>query len=404
MADEAYYGNPKILAQGQRARMGRELLDLGPTLDSAAHDLTHWPAVNLTQPVTPEMRDQALGNAFDLTTNFMGGGVGTVGKALGKALANRAEAFATHEAHIGPNTGHLPGSQNATQAEREAFAADPRSNWATGPGGTDAIYNGVADVLPSKPSQGIYQPPGKPLETNPGQVARVMVTETPKGRQMVRADRQMIEAGEAIRNYIGAQDAGAAHAHMLGAPATNSALARLDRPATLAELLRVKDVAGKHGLSEAFDSSRGITVTGFPPPKMSNPAALIEDLKAAVPDATPIQRTRVDPIYVDFVDKWKAGGGAATQELLSRISKQPELAAKFDANPLIPQQALAKLSRDSEWAAKWGAAREDIQNAQKIIGDGPGWIGRLTDAMKRGAVLPAVGAAVLSQVVQPEHE
>jgi len=42
-----------------------------------------------------------------------------------------------------------------------------------------------------------------------------------------------------------------------------------------------------------------------------------------------------------------------------------------------------------------GAPHEDIQNARRIIGQGKGWIERLEQALKSGAVLPATAAAVL---------
>ena len=39
----------------------------------------------------------------------------------------------------------------------------------------------------------------------------------------------------------------------------------------------------------------------------------------------------------------------------------------------------------------------DIAKAAKIIGQGPGWVGRLREAVAAGAVLPAVGAFLFSQ-------
>jgi len=88
------------------------------------------------------------------------------------------------------------------------------------------------------------------------------------------------------------------------------------------------------------------------------------------------------------------GSGAATQELLSHISKTPELRAALNNNADVPKNALARMERDKEWAAKWGAPRADIQNARRIIGEGPGWIDRLEAAVKKGAILPAAAAAL----------
>ncbi len=63
----------------------------------------------------------------------------------------------------------------------------------------------------------------------------------------------------------------------------------------------------------------------------------------------------------------------------------------MNENADIPKAALARLERDQEW----GATREDIQNARKIKGDGKGWVDRLESAMKAGAILPALGFAIL---------
>jgi hypothetical protein len=57
---------------------------------------------------------------------------------------------------------------------------------------------------------------------------------------------------------------------------------------------------------------------------------------------------------------------------------------------------LARLERDEQWAATWGATRADIQNARKIIGDGPGWIGRLRVAVRRKEILPAIATALVA--------
>src|SRR6516162_8102983 len=58
-------------------------------------------------------------------------------------------------------------------------------------------------------------------------------------------------------------------------------------------------------------------------------------------------------------------------------------------------KALDRLDRDQKWSLKWGPPHEDIQNARRIIGQGQGWIERLEQALKSGAVLPATAAAVL---------
>jgi hypothetical protein len=54
---------------------------------------------------------------------------------------------------------------------------------------------------------------------------------------------------------------------------------------------------------------------------------------------------------------------------------------------------MARLQRDEAWASKWGAPREDIQNARRILSQGPGGIDRLEAALKKGSIaLPVVAA------------
>jgi hypothetical protein len=63
-----------------------------------------------------------------------------------------------------------------------------------------------------------------------------------------------------------------------------------------------------------------------------------------------------------------------------------------------------KSSADAAPSAKCGAPREDIQNARRIIGQGQGWIDRLEQALKSGAVLAATAAAVLGTLALYGHQ
>ena len=322
-------------------------------------------------------------------------------------------AFATHESMIGPNTGHLPLSANADMPDRLAFAADPRSSWANAPGGRDAIYGGLrygetgnaARVRPTQDMQGLYQPPGGLLEANPGEVARPLVAfdNDAKGLKSLPAgDRAMLEGGESLRAYVDAQDAGAAHKPWFGGRAgdSNSLYIPLDRPATVKELISMRDAASPFGLGDVVDTGQGMTVTQFYPgaPKMEDPKGLLAAVTEAMPaDAKGPRRAKVDSIYADFVDAWKSGegSGVATRQLLEKMNVTPEARQAFNNNPYLASNSLARLERDEAWSAKWGATRKDIQKARRIIADGPGWIDRMEAALKSGVLLPAVGAAVL---------
>jgi hypothetical protein len=112
---------------------------------------------------------------------------------------------------------------------------------------------------------------------------------------------------------------------------------------------------------------------------------------------------KVDSDLIDYTPKWQQGigSGAATGEVLSHINAlPPQMREAFNNNPLIPQNAMNRMTRDQDWIAKWGAPREDIQNARRVIGEGPGWVDRLEAALKAGAILPAVAAAIYSAAPQ----
>ena len=339
----------------------------------------------------------------------------TIGDAFDKHTA-----FATHEAQPGSVTQHLPGSVGASQEERNAFAADPRSSWAFAPGNRDAIYSGLGipgtgvsmRVRPTNQMQGMYTTPSGVLETNPGEVARPLVAfQSGEAKSVAPADRSLLNAGEATRAYIDAQNAGAWHKPWAGgAPKlSNSYFLPMDRPATVDELVKMREGLAPHGLNDIVDTGQGITATSFYPgaPELSRDArAQVERaIELARPEgSTGAQRVKIQPGvdtgYLSYEDEFaNPGSGDATRALLKQVNQTPGIRQAFNLNADIPQKALNNLARDEEWANKWGATRDDIQRSRRIIGEGPGWIDRLETALKNGAVLPAIGAALLAPLV-----
>jgi len=319
-------------------------------------------------------------------------------------------AYATHEAVPGSATGHLAGSMSASDAEKAAYSLDPRSSWANAPGGRDAIYAGLGvpgtgnymRVRPTQDMQGFYTNPAGLLETNPGQVARPLVSfDSGTVKSVSPADRSMLDAGEMFRAYVDAQNAGAWNKPWMGGQASqsNSVFMPLNRPATVDEMMRLKAATEPHGLPDIVDTSEGLLATRFyPEPDKAGKAALRDAYNARPADSGVMKRAKVDSGYADLVSAWQAGEGSgeATKTMLSKINSTPELRRAFDQNPYIPQNALARLERDAEYAAQWGATRADIQNARRIIGEGPGWVDRLSRALDAGALLPGVAAAVVA--------
>lgn len=212
------------------------------------------------------------------------------------------------------------------------------------------------------------------------------------------AGGNILNASEAARGYVDAQNASAWHKLWFGPG--NSLFAPMPGKATPEQLLVLQRRGEAAGLPDVVDSGQGVTMTRFgPPPDDISPALRKGELTADIKSVASVrpQRGTVDSGFIDYVPAWQQGegSGAATREMLSYINVTPELRAAMNDNADIPKAALARFERDQEYSRQWGATREDIQNARKIIGEGKGWVDRLEAAMKAGAILPALGFAIL---------
>jgi hypothetical protein len=313
----------------------------------------------------------------------------------------------------------LPGFVKADEATRAAYSGDPRSTWATASGGRDSIYAGMSTpstgmsmrVQPTTEMQGLYTRPNGVTETNPAWTARPLVSfETGPTKTVSAGDRAVLNAGEATRGLVDAQNASGWHIVWLGgAPEqSNSLFIPMSRKAAKEELVALKAVGEAHGLPDVADTGTGITLTNFSaePPKLSR--GVVKDVRGILPDSKP-ERAKVDSNSIDFARAQEEGGvgsGALTRLWLSHVNSTPEIRAAINNNPDIAKKALGNLERDNEWAAKLGATREDIQNARSIIGEGPGWVDRLEAGLKSGVLLPALaiglfGAGQLSEQPTP---
>lgn len=361
-------------------------------------------------------------------SNMAPGSIEATAKQIALEEANRTitdffpkhTAFGTYEAQPFVDAGQLPGLANATQEQREAFAALPESTWAN-TGGRDDIYantrlgdTGYAvRTLPTSDMQGVYTPPGGATEYNPGEVARPLVAfDAGKVKSVPEADRAILDAGEATRAFVDVQGAGAWHKPWVGGQAkqSNSVFASLpsERPLTKAELDKLQEIGQKYGLPDVVDTGQGATLTSFYPEpkemttKQSNGIlSEIENLQI-FDDA---KRAKVDSGYLGFEEAWAAGEGSgeATRNLLSVLDGVPSGVYKaFNNNEKIAENALKRLARDEKLSAQYGATRADIANARKIIGEGKGWIDRLRKGLKSGAILPGIAAFALGQSMSLE--
>ena len=360
-----------------------------------------------------------------------------IGRELAFADANRTigdfygkhTAFATHESQPYVDAGHLPRLADATPEEKRAFAGRLDSKWDNAPGGRDAIYAGTrlddtgyaVRTRPTTDMQGMYTPPNGAMEFNPGQVARPLVSFNAteriptsigfdivnKVKEVPRADASILNAGESVRSYIDAQGSGAWHKPWLGGQKGKSNSLSIGRdvgPASPEEMIRMQDIGGKYGLGDVIDTGQGFTMTNFDgatPKKPKEWKGILSELNNELSGVT-INRAKIDSGYIPMFEAG-SGAGQATRRMLKTMDSVPSGTRKaMDNNPDIPKNALARLERDESLAAKYGATREDIQNARRIIGEGPGWIGRLKKALESGAVLPAL--AMVAFGLSPSDE
>jgi hypothetical protein len=330
-------------------------------------------------------------------------------------------AYATHEALPGPSTGHLPGLQAGDQMAKDMYALDPRSSWATAPGGRDAIYADMkrvdapgvgARVRPSLDMQGVYVDEAGNLQLNKGQVARPLVAFETAGKGdkgLSAGSRGMLETGELTRAFIDAQDAGAAHANMISGikgGMLGSVNVPMSRALTAGEGGMLRDVGKKYGLGDVVDRGDGVTMTSFYPDPPTGAAlgkalrakdGLAAEIRGILADSGAPSRVKTDGVYMSLTDAWKMGegSGAATTQLLEKLDKHPTIRDGLNQSDLIAKKALANMERDKALAGN-DTLRADIQNARRIIGEGPGWVDRLKEALARGELLPAVALPILA--------
>jgi hypothetical protein len=357
--------------------------------------------------LSPEAKGVLL--ALDIGTMLPAGwlkAAAAVPFAAARRVAPKAVAFGTYEATPGIGIGHLPKVAEGTEAERRAFAMDPRSKWEDWRG-RDLIYRlfGMRP-LPTRPATGMYQAPGGPLEINPGAAARPQIgLAGQRGQWTVDpTSRANMNAAEAVRAYIAAQDAGAWSIPFFRNKLPNSRSLFIPNkgPMTPEQMLRLKELGGQHGLPNIVDYGGGVVMTNFggrlPEARTlatSLKGGLREKIGEIVPGSVP-RRVQLDAGYIPYTEAWRAGegSGAVTRELQRHLQEAAAALAKLDASPELRAAALAHLERDTEIAARTNQpVRADLQRAREIIAK-EGFSGLWT-ALERGVAIPAVVLAPL---------
>lgn len=344
-------------------------------------------------------------------------------------------ANATYEAIPGRGTGHLQGLLDAPEDVRRAFSLDPRSSWLEEGTGRDILYDALGTPnTRALDATGYYRAGADAaLETNPARVGQPLVDllSRKSGGPVIGPNSvEKLDAAELTRAYIDAQNAGAWHKTfpMGKGDELTSLRVPMNRALTPDEMRAMADTFEPRGFGLS-DTGSGVTLMNFGRgPKTGREltkaikgsgatkktAAIpgwAEDIEQLLPDAVgPVERARLQPGgYLDLQDALKAenaGQGLATRQLEETLTKNPVLLDKLDADPRIRQAALDRFERDAAFAGELGVARDDIQRARRLIGEGG--FKALFEALRRGEVLPAlaIGAlgasAVGSQRQSPE--
>lgn len=232
---------------------------------------------------------------------------------------------------------------------------------------------------------------------------------------------QFLDSVSSGTAFVDAQDASAWH-YILPQGQTQawqrtSVNIPLDRAATRAEMRKFTDIGKRHGMF-AVDSGHGVNLItdefdkgiGAARMALENPGgALGRELKGGLGQeienvlGAPYQRVAVETGYVDYTELWKqgTGSGEATAKFLDDLDAVPAVRDKIE--PALRKKARQNMLRDAEFAESSGLSlRDDIQEARRILWEKG--IDGLREALKNGAVLPAVAAGMFVPLLSQQTQ
>jgi hypothetical protein len=338
----------------------------------------------------------------------------TLAEGIAEAMKSYPDYFdkqtlsATYEAFPGVGTGHLPGLQDMTWAERQAYTDEV-------PWTTQAGNDVFADAL------GMYSQRTTPGTgyfeglINPNRTARPLVARSADAGVDPR-DAAILAATQATRGLLDAQNASAWHHVRPDAKAgqQTSAVIGLDRAATPDEMRALENLSEQH---IAIDTGTGVTLMADPDVAVSSRDVLkrmegewkpaISDAgevrdpqglpygpprETHIPGATSLDRVAVDSNYQSLLELKNAvpGGGVVTDELLRLVDEADALAPTTSSRlsaPTIRHRAGLLAERDDLLADIYGGVREDLQNFRRIFAE-KGLAG-IRAAREAGVALPA---------------
>jgi hypothetical protein len=286
-----------------------------------------------------------------------------------------------------PMQGFYPNNEGLTETN-PGYAASPLVSFDTGP------------QTGRLPAQGPPQPGGAPAFSE---------YEYPKVKSLSPGSEDMTRTAEFVRSVMNSQQSGAGHINFVNpSPPVGVAqgfLTPLGRPATVEELAAHQELGAKFGLPNVSDTGSGITTTNFdtsfdpnaqPIWTPQSRKALVQGMNTIAPaDATgPGAFARTNSIY-EPID-WNArepGTGQISQEMINRITKNPQTEQAYANNPNLPPQVQANAARYKAFEPQTGPTAPDIWNTQQLMGQGPDWINQMRDILQGKAAIPATTAA-----------
>jgi hypothetical protein len=310
--------------------------------------------------------------------------------------ANKFTAFGTSEVVPYAGAGHAMGS-HADDAAREAYSMDPRRSWSDVDGRDITLDALGAYQRPSLRATGVYKPPieGAAVETNPVFVSRPLVG-LPGGGGVDAASRGMLDLSGAVKGYIDAQGASAWHKPLRGRTGAEagSLFVPTEGASSPETLLKLRDIAERHGLGDIVDTGQGVTMTNFmgaPAGKDTRKALKggLDDEISALLGSHP-QQVGMDGGYTSLFElESQPGSGVVTDALEDLVRQYPEsVLNRLDASDAL--RARARSGMEADAGGLFGPARDDIQRARKIISE-EGLRG-LFNARKAGVALPSLAA------------
>jgi len=192
-------------------------------------------------------------------------------------------------------------------------------------------------------------------------------------------------------------------------PGQNSVLGRWfpgsEGPLSPDEVARLSEVGRKYGRPDINDLGSGFVATNYggdmPKLPVAKESAMRTEMRRALAanrKANLYETELLPDTYISAFerDDYVPGKGVLTRDFLDRMNRlNPQIRDALNSSVEIPKQFAKKAAIAEAAAAQTGVDAEDILNLMKTIGEGPDWIERLEDAVKRGVALPAVAAAIL---------